>query len=187
MSSTLVLKRFRINPNDKDEPLVDIEGRSGGLISFLLSLIQVDPTTYLRAYNDHIEFRQVGLSGEQSITIPLSAVSGISGGNSKPFKLLVTAGISLLTGLPGLFNGIPSLFWVGLIISGILCLIYSLKKEMNLHIQNGGDKLWGLTFQRSVIENIPINDVAVKKAIFVINKAVLDTHNKNKENMNSKY
>jgi len=107
------------------------------------------------------------------MTIPLPATSGISGGYTKPFRLLVMAGVVFVGSIIlGANAGATSLL-IGIAVSGALLLAYVLKKEMGLHVQNGGDKLWGLNFKGSVIENVAVDIDRVKQAVELINVAVL--------------
>lgn len=173
MTGTLVLKKFSVNADAKEEPLVEIAGRVSGVISFFLTVIGIDPTTHLKCFHDRIEFREASLFGEQNMTIPLPATSGISGGYTKPFRLLVMAGVVFVGSIIlGANAGATSLL-IGIAVSGALLLAYVLKKEMGLHVQNGGDKLWGLNFKGSVIENVVVDIDRVKQAVELINVAVL--------------
>jgi len=179
MAGKLVLRKFEVNPESKDgAALVEVAGRVGGVISYFLTLIDVDPTTYLKCFPDRIEFREASLFGEHNMTIPLPAISGIVGGYTKPFKLLITAGVFFIGALLGLGAGEGFLAFFSLAISIAFLIAYILKKEMGLQVQNGGDKLWGLTFQRSVIENVTVDIDLVRRAVAVINDTVLRAHAK---------
>ena len=176
MTGTLVLKKFNVNPDAKEEPLVEIAGRVSGAISFLLTMIGVDPTTHLKCFHDRIEFREASLFGEQNMTIPLPATSGITGGYTKPFKLLAISGVVFVGSFVLAASAGTVAFLTGMAISAGFLVTYVLKKEMGVHVQNGGDKLWGLNFKRSVIENMPVDIDRVKQAVQLINAAVLRAH-----------
>lgn len=186
-NTPLVLTEFEINQNNSpDEPCVNIKGRSSGIISFLLGLIGIESTTSVRVYDNRIEFwRDSRLYGTTSTTIPLVAISGIHGGYSKPFTLLILAGISLIIGLDAAYlhsfmaPADNSFFWTCVITSFILVVLYFLRKTMGIWIQNGGDELWGVNFKRSVIENVSVDIDQVKLAVTVVNQKVLQIHPKN--------
>lgn len=50
-------------------------------------------------------------------------------------------------------------------------MVYALRKQMALHVQNGGDKLYGLAFTESVIEGVDI--ARVEDTIRIIHWLVL--------------
>ncbi|RKZ91385.1 MAG: hypothetical protein DRR19_07345 [Candidatus Parabeggiatoa sp. nov. 1] len=185
-NTPLVLTQFDVNQNNNpDEPCVNIKGRSSGIIPFLLGLMEIESTTTVKVYDNRIEFwRDSRLYGTTSTTIPLVAISGIHGGYSKPFTLLILAGISLMIGLYVAY--IPSytapadnsFFWTSVIISFILVVLYFLRKTMGIRVQNGGDELWGVNFKRSVIENVSVDIDRVKLAVTVVNQKVLQIRSK---------
>jgi hypothetical protein len=67
-------------------------------------------------------------------------------------------------------------FFNGCGLGAVFFLFFILKRDMSLMIQNGGDKMWGLTFQRSVIENVPVDISQVQSALSIINNRILAVH-----------
>jgi hypothetical protein len=175
----VVLKRFTVDENA--ETMVDIEGRNSGLISWFLNLIGVDDTITLRCTRQLIEYHSSSVFGASSMIIPLSAISGIASGLRKPKEWLYAAGILAVTGISAsasLASESAGAALTGIVVSlglAAICLFfYSIKKRLSLFVQNGGDTLYGLEFQKSVIEGVEIDNEKVTRAILVINKAVLD-------------
>ena len=172
----LVLKKFHLSPSGSGERLVEIQGRQAGLIGFFLSILKLDDTTSLICFTDRIEYKSSSLWGEQSLTIPAAAVTGICGGFKKPLGWLIVAAFVFFMGitisLSGKDGGIFILF-LALVISIGLIVIYLVKKEMNIGVQNGGDKTHGMMFNRSIVENIDVDSDKVVAAIQIINSVVL--------------
>jgi hypothetical protein len=52
-------------------------------------------------------------------------------------------------------------------------VVYALRKQMALHVQNGGDKLYGLAFNQSVFEGVDVDIARVEDTIRIINWLVL--------------
>jgi hypothetical protein len=172
----LVLKKFHLSASETDEPIVEIQGRQSGLIGFFLSILKLDDTTSLTCYKDRIEYKSSSLWGEQSLTIPAAAVTGICGGFKKPLGWLIAAAFLFFMGIissVSIKEGGGIILVLALVISLVFIIIYFIKKEMNIGVQNGGDKTYGMTFNRSIIENIDVDSDKVTKAIQTINSVVL--------------
>ena len=176
--SALSLKQFKVNPTAKwPEETVHVIGRQSGLLAFFLSLMKIDPITELKCNNTRIEVTEASFFGRQTVTIPHSAVTGIVGGFKKP-KLLFYLIVALVCiGLYSLL--IPDVGFIitscCLVSSLILAVLYFLSREMGLHVQNGGDNLWGLKFKRSVIENVAVDINKVNETVGVLNAKILDS------------
>lgn len=170
----LVLKKFYLNKEATNgEECLHVVGRQGGVVAFLLSLMKIDPTTEIKCNDERVEVTQSSFFGRQTINIPLVAMTGVIGGFQKPKALFFTI-IAVLFG--GVFLSVEvgaGAFIGSLVIATILTVIYMLKQEMVLNVQNGGDILWGLSFKRSVIENVTVDIDKVNEAISLINKSVL--------------
>jgi hypothetical protein len=52
-------------------------------------------------------------------------------------------------------------------------VVYALRKQVGLHVQNGGDKLYGLAFTESVIEGVDVDIARVEDTIRIINWLVV--------------
>lgn len=174
--SPLVLKRFQIDRNAIDAPLVDIQGRDEGVISFFLTLLRLDDATSLKCFRDRIEYKSSSLFGESTVTIPLLQVTGIVGGFTKPIGYLIVAFIFFVATILFSFiisNAAAFIIPIGFIIIAILVYQYFVSKTLSIGVQNGGDKVYGLQFKKSVIEGVGVNINLVREAIDVINNAVL--------------
>jgi len=174
--SALVLKKFDVNP--EAEAFVDIEGRQGGLLSFLLNLAGIDSTVTLRCTATKIEYKAASWKGFSNVTIPLQSVSAIVTGLKKPIELLIAAVAIFIASISAASQAGIAALGVGLVISVILVGLYILKKEMALGVMNGGDTVYGLSFKRSVIEGVTVDNEKVNQAVDLINAAVLAQNSK---------
>ena len=154
-SPTLVLKQFTLNRQPAQAAAaLEIVGRPSGLIGFLLSVLGIDTTTFLRVYTDRIEFRATSLFGDQTSVFPLDAITAVRGGHAKPLSYLIFAGILLVIGAPLLMIYIGIVFWL---VALVLIVLYFFRQSLNLEVSVSGDTYTGLTFHRSVIENVRID------------------------------
>jgi hypothetical protein len=176
--NALVLKKFEINQASSADKIIHIVGRKSGFFAFLLTILGLDATTSLRCTRDSVEYKSSSLFGETSVTIPLNQVTGIVGGYKKPIEMLIVAGISFWTSVVlGLIarNGFI-FFSAGVVIPLILIIQYLYGKTMNLGVQNGGDKVYGLEFKKGLIEGVAVDIQLVKDSINLLNNSVLQSN-----------
>lgn len=168
----LTLSKFQVNENENADILVDISGRGQGAMAWFMTLIKIDVRTYLTISKDAVSFTQASLSGQKIIVAPLNKVSNLLAGYSKPISFLIVSAICLIGGIAASVD----LGWMGFAIGLILALIflagYALKKNMTIAIMSDG-MLMGITFKRSIIENVPVDIERVKKAIELTKKQLL--------------
>lgn len=84
--SKLVIKKWHLVDleTSTDEVIVDIAGRSSGIISWLMSKIGVDPTENFTATREGISFRPSSLTGTDMRFVPYECVSSVAWGYFKP-------------------------------------------------------------------------------------------------------
>jgi hypothetical protein len=183
MASALVLKRFHLDPSAANGEFIEIHGRKPGLVAFLLAMIGIDPTTVFKCSAERIEVKQASVFGAQAMTIPLAAVTGIVGGHTKPVQYLAIAGVFFLMAL-GALTQKSFVAFIVLAVLGLLCgVAYMIKKQMGLHVQNGGDRLYGLEFNRSMIEGVDVDIARVNETIRLINGLVLQATSRSPASM----
>jgi len=84
----LVVKSWAVDnaPVDELGNYVVIKCRQEGLISFVLSLVGIDPVTTLMAHPDRIEFIEASLNGVKRRIIRVSRSRRLSTAFTKPLK-----------------------------------------------------------------------------------------------------
>ncbi len=171
----LVIKRWRAHETATEEGgfHILIEGRGGGLVSWLLHLVQIEPLTRFAVTSERVELEEASLSGKTKHCIPLEHVSYVFYGYYKPWKqalavllvgwwlmsFLLPLLASLITrdprtGLSGLLLGTVLSFVFALIAAVIY---YILSKSFVIGFDTESGKVFALRFKRSLIENQEIN------------------------------
>ncbi len=171
---TLVLRKFSVARND--ENVIEIAGRVQGLLSWLMTILKLDTETSLLVTKDRIHFKTSSLFGQVHQVAPLTSVSSSHCGFSKPIQFFIIGVIIAIAGLvTGLMQQSGVLIVVGLIIGVCFFLAYSLLKKMTFIIETHGSSVMGLTFKRSIIENVDVDIDKVLNAIEILNEKVIES------------
>jgi hypothetical protein len=184
--TVLVLKKFTINKTAKGQAvLIDIVGRQGGLISWLLTLIGINTTSSLKVTTTDISLRDKSLFGSQHSVIAISSISSVHCGYRKPISYFFISAAFLLNGIVSSFlvEKKVEFLWVLLghiLFSGIFLVIYFLKKAIVIYIVPRAGEFMGLSFKRSVIENVAVDIQQAELAVGIINSLVIRSQNLNK-------
>jgi hypothetical protein len=158
----LVLRRYNID--EKGKILVDIVGRQSGVLAWLFVTMGLDAETSLQVSRQTLTFKSSSFFGTTYNTVPLTMISSTHCGYTKSAELLILGLIFTLVGLPTI---ILSIF-------GIILLIgYWLSKQLTIYIETTGGMLIGLSFKRSIIENVQIDIDDALKTTHLINRLVL--------------
>jgi hypothetical protein len=156
----LVIKEWQVNEEaEEHEAIVAISGRQEGLLSWLLSLIKIDPTTILKIYHDKIEISQGSFSGNKKISIPANQVSSAYFGYTKPWKIALIITLALLP-----------VVGIGLILGP---LYYLFNKQLELAVIATSGHLYSINFKRSVIEGQNIGEEDGHSILDIIEKIIL--------------
>jgi len=174
---TLVLRKFNINEDPSSNLLVDVIGRASGITAWLLTAIGFDAETSLKVTGQEVSFKSSSLFGQTHQVVPLPSVSSTHCGYSKPIGYLILGAIILIGGIiTGLSQrGGGPLILFGLIIGGIFLVAYYLSKKIVISIETSGGILLGLSFKRSVIENVGVDIEQALKAIMIVNRKVIES------------
>jgi hypothetical protein len=153
----LVIKEWTATETPKNGIYIRIKGREAGVLSWLLSLIGVDPTTTLTVNDDNVLFEQGSLSGFSRRVIPLKSVCSGFYGYSKPWKEAVILG--------GLL-AIPT-FGIAVIVA---IIYYYLNKQLTMGVVEVSGIASSISFKRSVIEGRQINETDGANVIHILEK-----------------
>ena len=171
---SLVLRKFDLDESASDNPIVDIEGRASGLIAWLLTVLGLDATTTLRITNREVSFRSSSLFGEIHQVAPLSSISSTHCGFFKPIGYLIIGIVIALGGVvAGLSKHTGGMAGLPLIVVGLVFIVaYFLSKKLAISLETTGGMVMGLTFKRSVVENVAVDIQKALLAIQLINRKV---------------
>ena len=151
MSNPYVITRWQISaePIDEAKNYVVVEGRAGGLISWLLSLVQISPIVKMEINGDRILFNQGSLEGSKSRIIPLENISSTYYGYTKPWKESLILGVVL-----GALT-----FGIGAIVGVIY---YFLNKHLTVGFVEVSGVVNAISFKRSLIEGQNIDETQAR-------------------------
>ena len=157
--SAYVVKSWEVNEEvNQQGNFIEIKGRAPGFISWVLALMGIDPTVSINVSDELFTFASGSWSGKFYKTIPLSKISSIYYGYSKPWKealiLFLILGVAL---------GIPT-YGVMTVIGGIIALLYYfLNKKLTLGVFEIGGGAIGMEIKRSVIEGKKLDETDAEK------------------------
>lgn len=171
--SPLVLRRFQIDETGISGANVWIEARQPGLVSFLLTLVGLDPNSALKVTRGSISFRNSSVFGMNQVSTPLTNVGAFVGGYKKPFWALVFSALMFLTGLSLAFTedgGILFGLFALLALGGLL--YYYLQKTMFMGFETSGGGTYGFAFKASVLEGVGVDIKRVETTISYVNTLI---------------
>lgn len=172
----LVIKKWAVDnkPLDQEGNYIHISGRDSGLISWFLALVRVDATTTIKVSMKRVEFKASSLAGTTHRMIPIQGICSMYYGYHKPWRAALIIFVAVLGIYTASFEpfrhaswgSYVRLFW-GIAVSVLLPVIYYfLNRTLTLGFIENSGVTSGITFKRSVIENIDVNE---KQARFVCN------------------
>lgn len=151
----LVIKKWSASSTpDAAGNYVDILGREGGLISWLLSLLKIDPTTSIQISDNLVLFSQGSLEGTEHRVIPMQSICSAYYGYKKPWKEALVLGLILMP-----------LFGLGLLVGP---LYYFLNKTLTVGVVENSGWVGGFAFKRSVIEGQNITEKQAHEVIAIV-------------------
>lgn len=156
--SLVIKKWYAADKADENGNYVHIVGREGGLLSFLLSLMKIDPTSEVQVKDSMIIFTESSFAGKIKRVIPINSISSAFYGYEKPWKQAL--GITI-AGLP--------IFCIGLIAGP---LYYFLNKNLTVAVVEASSWTGAFSFKRSVIEGQNIDEDNANKVIDIIRTKV---------------
>ncbi len=169
----LVLRRFQIDETGMSGANVWIEARQPGIVSFLLTMVGLDPNSSLRVTRGSISFQNSSVFGMNQVSTPLANIGAFVGGYKKPFWALVFSGLMMLTGLSLAFTedgGILFGLFVFLALIGLI--YYYLQKTMFMGFETSGGGTYGFAFKASVLEGVGVDIKRVEGTIAYVNSLI---------------
>lgn len=185
---TLVLRRFHISKNPVEGIYVEIVGRASGITQWVLTMLGLDTETTLKVMTDRIEKKMSSLSNQDFQIVPMWQISTTFCGYFKPFWALVvggayvgSAGISILSNILEAsktnysanstivsFNDFLSILIGIAFVAG-----YHFSQKLYIVVEAGGTTSLGISFKRSVFENVSIDIRQALQVISLINEQVI--------------
>jgi hypothetical protein len=148
---------------DAQQNYVDIYGRAGGLIAWVLILLSISPTVRLVVRGDKIVFQKGSLEGTLNFLTPLENMCSTFYAFKRPLKEAVILGVIL---------GAVTFFSFGLVGIAIAILYYVLNKTLTIGFTDVGGRVSEIPFKRSVIEGKTIDEAEAARVCDIIQHLV---------------
>ena len=170
--TTLVLRQFSINKDPSDLPALEIVGRAGGLIAWLLTQMKLNTLTTLKLQGEELSVVYGSLSGETHTVIPVSAIESTQCGHSKTLLYLYLGVIVLALGLT---TGDMARILISAIIAAVFFAIYYFSNRMFISV-SAGDRTETIAYKKGLVDGASVDLERTLEAIAVINESVLAKH-----------
>ena len=162
--NAFVIKSWSANDHpDGDGNYVNINGRAGGLVSWLLNLLGISPTATLTVRTDKITLQTGSLEGSVHLLTPLENTCSMFYGFKRPLKEAVILCVVL---------GALTFFTFGILGIAIAILYYVLNKTLTIGFTDTGGRLSQIHFKRSVIEGQVIDEVQAARVCDIVQRLV---------------
>ncbi len=172
----LVLRSIKMDPDDSMNEFILIKGRRSGLFAWFFTSSRLEDETYLRCTEKEIEFGSSSFAEESLIVVANKEVASAVCTFHKPLVALIFGIIFFSFGLIAMLSiGLVSLVFI--IISILFFAFYSLGKKITIIIETSGGSKFGLSFKRSVIENVTIDQSKAIQIIKLLNKKIIESKN----------
>ena len=185
-----VLQKFRIHKSANGTPLIRVVGRTGGLISFLLTIFGLSDQTHFELFEDRIFYRSNRHSIQIVNTVMLDHVNCTICTLYQPIWALVWGALQLLVALFLLLGGLVAWPFVDvddrlmnlvLILSAFMFGIFTLisayffwtNRFLVMGIKTSSGDTFGIVFKRSIIENIEVDFGKVRNAMRLVDEKIL--------------
>lgn len=187
----LVLREFRVGSAETTGEFLYILGRRSGLIAWLLTLFGLQAQTSFSVTNDEVARETVGPRGFEYLYSPLAEISSSRCSYYRAFMVLV---LSLAFYAYGLFTLLSAMLrdndhvrqralaeasdtlWVSLVLGTACYIWYALSKRVLISVVARGDVGMGISFKRSVIENVGVELKKAVEAVDLMNARILAKH-----------
>lgn len=166
--SAYVIKSWSASDKpDQDGNYVNIYGRAGGIVSWVLNLLDISPTVRLTVSADKITFHKGSLEGTINFLTPLENTCSMFYAYKRPWKeavvwgVLVGAATFFLLGIPGIIVAI---------------LYYVLNKTLTIGFTDVGGRISEVPVKRSVIEGQSIDETEASRVCGIVQRLVENRH-----------
>jgi hypothetical protein len=187
----LVLREFRVGTAETAGEFLYILGRRSGLVAWLLTLFGLQAQTSFSVTDDEVARETVGPRGFEYLYSPLTEISSSRCSYYRAFLVLVLSLAFFAYGLITLLSavlrendyvrqralaGASDTLWPCLILGTACYIWYAQSKRVLISVVARGDVGMGISFKRSVIENVGIELKKAIEAVDLMNARILAKH-----------
>ncbi|HUZ93589.1 MAG TPA: hypothetical protein VMU57_01610 [Edaphobacter sp.] len=163
-ATAFVIKSWSASSNpDADQNYVNISGRAGGLVAWLLNALGISPTVRLIVSGEKIIFQKGSLEGTLNFLTPLENTCSMFYAFKRPLKEAIVLGIVL---------GLATFFTFGILGIAIAILYYVLNKTLTIGFTDMGGRMSEIPFKRSVIEGQVIDEAEAARVCDIVQRLV---------------
>ncbi|PCH64830.1 MAG: hypothetical protein COC09_01170 [Gammaproteobacteria bacterium] len=156
---SLVIKKWYADHSaNENGDFVHLAGREAGLLSWLLSVFKIDPTSEIEIKDNLIKFTSSSLAGQEKRIIPMNSITSAYYGYEKPWKMALVLTVLLMP-----------VFFIGLVVGP---LYYFLNKNLTVGVVEASGWVGTFSFKRSIIEGQNINEEEAYKVIEIIRSLI---------------
>lgn len=155
-----VIKSWKASnqPVDTQQNLVYIQGRADGIVSWLLSLMKIDPTVQLSVSAEQVKFSASSLSGSAHRIIPIENICSTYYGYHKPWMQALAIAVFVSFAI---IASRQAEYWLACLIGLVLAIAYYfLSKTLTLGFVENSGVVNTIAFKRSVIEGQNIDETS---------------------------
>lgn len=165
MSATaFVIKSWSASGDpDADQNYINISGRAGGLVAWLLNALGISPTVRLIVSGEKIIFQKGSLEGTLSFLTPLENTCSMFYAFKRPLREAIVLGILL---------GLATFFTFGILGIAIAILYYVLNETLTIGFTDLGGRVSEVPFKRSVIEGQVIDETEAARVCDIVQRLV---------------
>lgn len=170
---SLVLRKFDL---DESTLKVFIEGRPGGLIDWLLTILGFQSTTTFRADSARICLETASLWGIRQMIIATPRISSIQCGFRKPIGFLILGVATMLISILQVFiTDSATTMLICWVCAAFFFAVYVLAKTFEISLETQGGSTIFIKFQRSIIDNVSVDIEKAKVAVRILSGAITQT------------
>jgi len=163
-ATAFVIKSWSASSNpDADQNYVNILGRAGGLVTWLLNALGISPTVRLIVNGEKIIFQKGSLEGTFNYLTPLENTCSMFYAFKRPLKEALVLGVVL---------GAATFFTFGILGIAIAILYYVLNKTLTIGFTDLGGRMSEIPFKRSVIEGQVIDEAEAARVCDIVQRLV---------------
>ena len=187
----LALLELRVGSDQTSGEFLYILGRRSGLVAWIMSLFGLTSQTSFSVTDDDVMRETAGPWGFESCYAPLAEVSASRCSYYRAFWVLVLSLAFYLYGLLTLaiamsrsndyerqtaMAAASGTLWIGLICGTVCYIWYALSKRVVISVAARGDVSLGISFKRSVVENVGVDLSQTVEAVDLMNSQILLKH-----------
>jgi len=168
--SYYVVKRWKVEEEPDEKGLyINIAGRMPGALSWLMSLIGIDPTFSIEVDSENFIFQEGSWSGKRRTIIPLKHISSVFYGYQRPWQ--ITLGLFMVIAVAISY---ASTLLIAIPTAAVLAIIYFIfMKTLVIGVsESGGGKTSSIQIRRSLIENKGFNEFSCEQICAVLYQLV---------------